>query len=335
MLFSVIIPVWNRRAEVADLLESLLKQPDKEVFEVVVVDDGSTDPCGDIVESYKAKGLNARYFFKQNEGRSPARNYGIDHSSGEWLIFFDSDCVIPPGYFQKVENELRNRPDVFCYGGPDAAADNFTPLQKAINVAMTSPLTTGGIRGRKRSIGGNFIPRTFNMGFRREVYDKVGGFREMFSEDIDMSTRIRQAGFATTLLPDCPVWHKRRVSLKGFLRQTWVFGMSRITLNTLYPGSMKLVHTLPAVAVITALILVLLAIFVSPWWLLPMGLWIVLVWLAALAQSRSRRVSLLAIPASMVQIAGYGCGFIQASLRKFFNGGGRDEDLEIKLRKGK
>ena len=329
-MFSIIIPVWNRRDEVRDLLASLLAQTDKSAFEVVIVEDGSTDPCRDIVEDYAAKGLNAKYFFKENEGRSPARNFGIDHSSGSWLIFFDSDCVIPPDYFAHLSQLITQNPDIDCFGGPDAASDSFTPLQKAINVAMTSPLTTGGIRGRKRSIGGSFVPRTFNMGFRRDVYNKVGGFREMFSEDIDMSTRIRQAGFKTTLFADLPVWHKRRVSFRGFLRQTWVFGMSRITLNILYPGSMKLVHTLPAVAVVCALALVVLAIVCSPWFLAPIGLWLLLVWVGALLQSRSLKVSLLAVPASVIQIVGYGTGFLQAALR-----GRRNEARERTLRQGK
>lgn len=87
-----------------------------------------------------------------------------------------------------------------CFGGPDAADESFTTTQKAINHAMTSFLTTGGIRGGKVRLE-KFTPRTFNMGFSRRVYKAVGGFREMFSEDIDMSTRIRLAGFPSGCIP--------------------------------------------------------------------------------------------------------------------------------------
>lgn len=71
--YSVIVPVYNRPAEVEELLDSLLRQTARN-FEVIIVEDGSTVPCGDIVDKYVAKGLNARYFPKGNEGRSIARN---------------------------------------------------------------------------------------------------------------------------------------------------------------------------------------------------------------------------------------------------------------------
>ena len=209
--YSVIVPVYNRPGEVAELLASLLSQTSKD-FEVVIVEDGSTVPCGDIVREYAAKGLNARYFSKENEGRSIARNYGLERAVGEYFIFFDSDCVIPADYFSKLAKFRKSHP-YDAFGGPDAADSSFSTTQKAINFAMTSFLTTGGIRGGRVSLE-KFTPRTFNMGFSRKVYEKVGGFREMFSEDIDMSTRIRLAGFTIGLYPDLPVYHQRRVDFR-------------------------------------------------------------------------------------------------------------------------
>lgn len=266
--YSVIVPVYNRIDEVDDLLRSLAAQTYTD-FEVIIVEDGSTLPCKDAVDKYAAQ-LDVKYFYKSNEGRSIARNHGIEHSTGDYLIFFDSDCVIPPGYFATLHARLSDTP-LDCFGGPDAAHSSFTPTQKAISFAMTSFLTTGGIRGGKMQME-KFVPRSFNMGYSREVYDKVGGFREMFSEDIDMSTRIRQGGFSIGLIRDAFVYHKRRIDFKKFWRQVHVFGMSRITLKLLYPDSLKLVHTLPAIAVIAGIILVLLSIFLSPWWLLPLSL---------------------------------------------------------------
>ena len=262
--FSVIVPVYNRPAEVRDLVDSLLAQTDCD-FELVIVEDGSTVPCREIVEDAIARGLDAQYFYKDNEGRSIARNYGLERARGEYFIFFDSDCVIPPDYFATVSRELDARP-LDCFGGPDAAHESFTDVQKAINYSMTSFLTTGGIRGGKIQLE-KFVPRTFNMGISRAVYERVGGFREMFSEDIDMSTRIRQAGFSIGLIHPAYVWHKRRIDWKKFFRQVYVFGMSRITLKILYPDSLKLVHLLPAVFVLGVVALVLLGIFVSTSWL--------------------------------------------------------------------
>ena len=248
-------------------------------------------------------------------------------------MFFDSDCVIPRDYFAILSAELDRQP-LDCFGGPDAAHESFTPVQKAISFAMTSFLTTGGIRGGKVQME-KFVPRSFNMGYSRKVYDTVGGFREMFSEDIDMSTRIRQAGFSIGLIHPAHVFHKRRVDFARFWRQVYVFGMSRITLKLLYPDSLKLVHTLPALAVIIGVLLVLLGIFVTPWFLLPIGIYLLAIFLSAWIATRSLGIALRAVPASVVQICGYGCGFIKAFFTKIILRRGRNIEEEIKIRKGK
>lgn len=330
--YSIIIPVYNRPAEVDDLLSSLAAQPEPHDFETVIVEDGSTVPCRDVVLRYSGQ-LDIKYFQKENEGRSIARNYGIERSTGSMLLFFDSDCVIPQGYFTRLSRALDETGAQF-FGGPDTAHESFSTTQKAINYAMTSFLTTGGIRGGKHSME-KFVPRTFNMGFTREVYNRVGGFREMFSEDIDMSTRINRAGYQAVLVRDAAVYHKRRIDFRKFLRQVHVFGMSRITLKLLYPGSLKLVHTLPAVAVVLGLAMLALGIFVSPWWLLPLGLYLLALFTGALAATRSVSIALQAVPAGVIQIAGYGTGFIRAWFTKILMGRGRDINQEIMMRKGK
>ncbi len=329
--FSVIVPVYNRIDEVRDLLQSLSVQDNKN-FELIIVEDGSSIPCKDVVEEYKGN-VDVKYYFKENEGRSIARNYGLERATGDYFIFFDSDCVIPSDYFSKLSKALDLKP-LDCFGGPDTAHESFSDTQKAINYSMTSFLTTGGIRGGKIQLE-KFTPRTFNMGFSRKVYDKVGGFREMFSEDIDMSTRIKHAGFSIGLIRETSVFHKRRVDFKKFLRQVYVFGMSRITLYLLYPGTLKLVHWLPALAVIGAVCLLLASVFLSPWFLLPLGLYLFAVWLSALMSTKSFKIACLSVPASIIQLGGYGCGFIKAYTVKILLGHGRDIEQEIYLRKGK
>lgn len=328
--FSVIVPVYNRVDEVRDLLDSLKRQTLKN-FELVIVEDGSTQPCEEVVKN--VPDLRVRYFYKENEGRSIARNYGLERAVGDYFIFFDSDCVIPEDYFAVLSRELDANP-ADCFGGPDSAHSSFTSTQKAINFAMTSFLTTGGIRGGKVSLE-KFVPRTFNMGFSRKVYERVGGFREMFSEDIDMSTRIRNAGFSIVLIRPAYVYHKRRVDFRKFLRQVYVFGMSRITLKLLYPGSLKTVHALPAVAIIIGLALLVLSITVSPWFLLPLGLYLAAIFVSAFVSTRSAVIAVKALPASVIQICGYGCGFLKAYFFKILLGRGRDVEEEILMRKGK
>ena len=328
--FSVIVPVYNRRDEVNDLLASLVKQTDKD-FEIILVEDGSTERCDDIAERY-SQDLNLQYFWKENEGRSIARNYGLERATGQYFVFFDSDCVIPPDYFKTLGKELADN-YVPCFGGPDAASDDFTDVQKAISFSMTSFLTTGGIRGGKVQME-KFVPRSFNMGYSREVYEKVGGFREMFSEDIDMSTRVRQAGFDIRLIRPAFVYHKRRTSLAKFARQTYVFGMSRITLKLLYPDSLKAVHCLPAVFLAGCTALLLLSLW-HWWFILPIILYAVMLFIAALFQTKNLKIACLAVAASFTQLCSYGWGFIKAWVWKILLRHGRDIEQEVEMRRGK
>lgn len=328
--FSIIVPVYNRPDEINDLLKSLDQQTDKD-FEIVIVEDGSTVRCGKQCESFK-KSIRIKYFYKDNEGRSIARNYGMDRADGDFFIFVDSDCILPPDYIASLKKAIAEKP-ADCFGGPDAAHESFSDTQKAINYAMTSFLTTGGIRGGKMSME-KFTPRTFNMGFSRKVWEKVGGFREMFSEDIDMSTRIRLAGFSITLYPDVAVFHKRRVNFKKFWRQVHVFGMSRITLQLLYPGSMKAVHWLPALFVVGALAMLIGACFCK-WLILPLIIYILALWIWGIISTRSLKIGTMGVGAAMVQLSGYGTGFIRAYVWKILLRHGRDIDDEIERRRGK
>lgn len=331
MRFSIIVPVYNRPAEVADLLASLAAQTDQG-FEAVIVEDGSTVPCREVC--MRAAGtVDIKYYAKENEGRSIARNYGMERAGGSYFIFVDSDCILPPEYIATLRRELKAHP-ADCFGGPDAAHSSFTTTQKAINYSMTSFLTTGGIRGGKIQME-KFVPRTFNMGFSRRVWEKVGGFREMFSEDIDMSTRIRLAGFTIALLRPVYVYHKRRVSLRKFWHQVHVFGMSRITLQLLYPGSMKLVHWLPAVFTLGAVALILLAIFWRWWCILPLAAYLLAVWITAIVATRSLKIGSLAVITSLIQLLGYGTGFLSAYTWKILLRHGRNEAQEVEMRRGK
>ena len=111
--------------------------------------------------------------------------------------------------------------------------------------------------------------------------------------------------------------------------------MSRITLKLLYPGSLKVVHALPALAVIIGLVLVVLSAAVSPWFLLPLGLYLIAIFVSALVSTRSPVIAVKALPASVIQICGYGCGFLKAYFLKIVLGRGRDVEEEILMRKEK
>ena len=310
--FSIIIPVYNRPDEVDELLESLSKQTYLN-FEVLLIEDGSSKKCDLIARKY-SNDLNIRYYYKDNSGRSETRNYGMEKAAGEYFVFFDSDCVIPPFYFEKIKKTLSNN-YTDSYGGPDKADKSFSDLQKAISFSMTSFLTTGGIRGSKGVKMERFVPRTFNMGFSKEVYEKVGGFKDMFGEDIDLSLRIRNNGYSCQLISDAYVYHKRRVNLNSFYRQVHVFGMARISLYMIHPSSLKLVHTLPALFTAASLLMLFLS-FYNIWLLFPLLFYFLLIFITSSLEYKKLSIGLISIATTAIQLYGYGWGFIKSYFKK-------------------
>ena len=310
MKYSIIVPVYNRPDEVDELLASLLHQEEKD-FEVIVVEDGSQVPCGDVCQRYAGQ-MELRYYEKPNSGPGQSRNYGAERAKGEYLLILDSDVVVPPGYLKAISEDLERQP-ADAFGGPDCSHPSFTDIQKAISYSMTSFFTTGGIRGGKKKLD-KFYPRSFNMGIRRDVYLRLGGFSRMrFGEDIDFSIRIFQAGCHCRLFPGAWVWHKRRTDFRKFWRQVFNSGIARINLYKKYPDSLKLVHLLPMVFTVGVAALLLLALVLcAPWPLLPLLFYALIVFLDASAKEKSPKIGLLSIAAAFIQLTGYGCGFLQA-----------------------
>ena len=308
MKYSIIIPVYNRPEEVEELLESLKDQHYQD-FEVLIVEDGSQEPCKEVVEGYEAT-LPVRYFQKENEGPGPTRNYGADRAEGDYLLFFDSDCLIPSGYLEEIDRELTTEA-VDAFGGPDASHPSFKPIQKAISYSMTSFFTTGGIRGGKEKMD-RFYPRSFNMGISREVYRATGGFSRLrFGEDLDFSIRIIREGFNTRLFPRAFVYHKRRTNFRQFFKQVYNSGIARINLHKRHKGTLKPVHLLPALFTLGSLLLILLA-FINLYFLLPLLIFALLIFLDASLRYKSLRIGMLSVAASFIQLFGYGLGFMKA-----------------------
>jgi GT2 family glycosyltransferase len=272
------------------------------------VEDGSTLKCEDICNEF-ADRLNIKYFFKENSGRSDTRNYGMERASGNYFIIFDSDCIMPQQYVETVKNYLKDN-YVDCFGGPDAADASFSNVQKAISYAMTSFFTTGGIRGAMKNPE-KFSPRSFNMGISKVAFEKVGGFKNMIGEDIDFSYRVKQAGFKTMLFKEAFVYHKRRVSFKKFFRQVNTFGKGRVVLNSIHKGLLKPVHLLPTAFVLGHFLLILLAlIFLNFWFLLPIPIFVLFIFVDALVKTKSPKIAFLSIIASYMQLFGYGLGML-------------------------
>lgn len=337
MKYSIIVPVFNRPDEVDELLSSLLNQTFTD-FEVLIVEDGSQKPCDEVCNKY-ADRLDLHYFMKPNSGPGQSRNYGAERAKGEYLLILDSDVVLPKGYLNAIEEELKREP-ADAFGGSDAAHESFTDTQKAISYSMTSFFTTGGIRGGKKKLD-KFYPRSFNMGIRRDVYMELEGFSKMrFGEDIDFSIRIFKAGKRCRLFPEAWVWHKRRTDFRKFYRQVYNSGIARINLYKKYPESLKLVHLLPMVFTVGVIFLALLlciglffsfapslssaskaiGLFICICAIIPVLLYSLLILLDSTLQNKSIKIGFLSIRAAFVQLMGYGFGFLEAWWKRCVKG---------------
>jgi cellulose synthase/poly-beta-1,6-N-acetylglucosamine synthase-like glycosyltransferase len=318
--YSFIIPTYNRPDEVAELLDSLIIQTYKD-FEVIIADGSPGSQVKDIVTKYQHK-LKLIYLYEKNLGISESRNWGASKASGQYLIFLDSDCITPQAYLQTIDKFLNETP-VDVFGGPDAMHESFSPVQKAISYAMTSPFTTGGIRGRKKHMG-KYQPRSFNMGILREAFNKVGGFSGLkVSEDIDLSMRLDKAGYRTALIPDAFVYHKRRSNFYKFYKQINSFGRGRVDLFVRHSNAIKIVHLLPSLFLVYNVVGILSLLFgLKPFLLYTTSIIIysLLIFMHALYILKLPRLAFLALVASFIMLFGYGFGMISNLFERFIAG---------------
>lgn len=309
--FSIIIPVYNRPQELDELLRSLSKQNYKKPFEVIVVEDGSEIPSEEICFEFDNH-LNINYLTKKNSGPGLSRNFGANHAKGNYLIFLDSDCIVPNSYLKEVEHQLQeNYTDAF--GGRDQSHSSFSTLQKAINYSMTSLFTTGGIRGNKKTVG-RFQPRSFNMGVSKIVFEKLNGFGSMrVGEDVDLTLRIWKAGFQTQLIKNAAVFHKRRTTMIAFIKQTYAFGKGRACLNKIHPETRKITYWFPSIFILTFLIVALVACFQNYLFLLLYAVYLSIILFDATLKNQSLKVGFLSLATTICQFSGYGVGFMRGN----------------------
>jgi glycosyltransferase involved in cell wall biosynthesis len=313
MLFSLIIPVYNRPDEVDELLESLSQSDYNEDFEIVIIEDGSSLRCEDVVRKYESK-LIISYYYKDNSGPGDSRNYGMKKAKGDYFIIFDSDCIIPKQYLTEVDKALKQN-YVDCFGGPDKALDSFSDIQKAINFAMTSFLTTGGIRGGSEKID-KFQPRSFNMGLSRKAFEASHGFGNIHpGEDPDLSIRLWNLGFETKLFSNAFVYHKRRIDWDKFSIQVNKFGKARPILNSWYPQYNKLTFFFPSVFIMGFFISVLLLVFNFDHLLQLYFVYFLVLFLVSTYQNKSVKIGYLSLIAVWKQFYGYGIGFIESFIK--------------------
>ncbi len=309
--FSFIIPVYNRPQEIKELLESFTELLFTEDYEIVIIEDGSSETSEAIVNTFK-DALNIAYYYKENSGPGASRNYGMKKAKGNYFIILDSDCLLPPHYLNTVNQFLTNN-FYHCYGGADAAHSSFTALQKAINYVMTSFLTTGGIRGSENSVS-NFEPRSFNMGISKQAFEKTGGFAKIHpGEDPDLSQRILKAGYKTTFIPNAYVYHKRRISWKKFYSQVQKFGMVRPILNKWHPEASKLTFWFPTLFVFFTIMSIVGSLLFNWIIIIPLSLYMLMIFLDSSVKNKNMYIGALSIGALFIQFFGYGLAFLKST----------------------
>lgn len=309
--FSFIIPVYNRPEEIYELLQSFTELEGDFDYSICIVEDGSSISSEKIIEQFAGQ-LNISYYFKENSGPGDSRNYGMSRAPGNYFIILDSDVLLPKDYLQVVNRSLSDH-YTDCFGGPDAAHSSFSNLQKAINFAMTSFITTGGIRGGKDS--GKFEPRSFNMGLSKNAFEASGGFGTIHpGEDPDLSLRLLNLGFKSKLIKDAYVYHKRRISWAKYYQQVYKFGMVRPILNTWHPNSERFIFWLPTLFALGFVLSILLFLFQINWLLYLYIIYFVIAFITALIESKKITIAFLAVFAIGVQFFGYGYGFLKSTL---------------------
>jgi glycosyltransferase involved in cell wall biosynthesis len=312
MNFSFIIPVYNRPDETKELLDSLAIQSDLD-FEVVIVEDGSKNTSEEVINKFSSK-LNIKYLFKENTGPGDSRNYGMKRASGDYFIILDSDCILPTSYFENVKKGLK-QDYVDCFGAPDKALDSFSDVQKAINYAMTSFFTTGGIRGGSEKVE-KFQPRSFNMGLSKKAFEESDGFGNIHpGEDPDLSIRLWKKGYETTLIKEAFVYHKRRIDWNKFFIQVNKFGKARPILDSWYPEYSKITFWFPSLFLVGTLFAIITAFFQI---YLPISLlfaYFLMIFIDSTIKNKSVKVGMLSVIATFIQFYGYGKGYLLSFIK--------------------
>jgi len=311
--YSFIIPVYNRPDEIEELLISMTTLQFTKPFEIVIVEDGSTLSSEHMVAKFSDK-LNISYYKKENSGPGDSRNYGMQKAKGNYFLILDSDCILSENYLIEIDKSL-NKNYVDCFGGPDAAHESFSDIQKAINYVMTSFFTTGGIRGGKKSVD-TFQPRSFNMGLSREAFVATGGFGKIHpGEDPDLTIRLWKSGYKTKLIPEAFVYHKRRVSWSKFHIQVQKFGKCRPILNHWHPETKKITYWFPTLFVAGVLFTIVSMLLSHYLFALLMGVYIILIFIDSSIKNNSVKIGVLSVLALFIQFFGYGFGFLESTIK--------------------
>ena len=223
---SVVICAYNAEPTMEACLTSLqaLRYP---AFEVIVVDDGSTDRTGAIADRFE--GIHVIH--QENKGLSAARNVGIAASLGEIVAFTDSDCVVDPDWLHYLVATFLQT-GLRAVGGP-----NLPPPEDSVVAACVAASPGGPQHVLLDDVEAEHIPGC-NMAFRREVLNEIGGFDPIYrsaGDDVDVCWRLQDRGYRIGFSPAAMVWHFRRNTMRAYIGQQKGYGKAEALLYFRHP----------------------------------------------------------------------------------------------------
>lgn len=215
LFISIVIPVYNAEKTMANCLDSLVKV-DYPAYEIIVVDDGSTDNTSRIVAKY-----NVVYIKQKKSGAAAARNIGINKAKGDVIYFVDSDCIVPQENLRILEKHFKNT-NIVGVGG----------TYRSLNLeSLTSRFIDCEISYRHsyhklvRTFG------TYNAAFRKDTLEKKEGFDTSFrwasGEDFDLCFRLKRSGFKLVFDSNFYVWHHHPSTVWQYIKQQLKRGFTR------------------------------------------------------------------------------------------------------------
>lgn len=218
---SVVIPVKNEEKIVGSLLSSLLNQNYNGWYEIIVVDDHSTDNTIDIIKTFIKTSKKVKYFKSNGIGPAAARNIGIKKSKGEIVLFTDGDCIVPKDWVSRISKHFDSE-QTSGIGGKTEPFETNTFVSR-LNDAIFS------YRYANTSRGDVNVVYTSNAAFRKDILMKINGFDKNFNkangEDLDLCYRVLDASGKIVFDPNISVKHEYPSSFRKFMKKEFMNGV--------------------------------------------------------------------------------------------------------------
>jgi glycosyltransferase involved in cell wall biosynthesis len=259
---SVIIPTHNGENRISRCLEALLEQRTSHAYEIIVVDDGSTDQTAEVVGSYPS----VKLIPQKQAGPAGARNNGVKNACGDVILFTDDDCVPLNDWIDKMVRPFDDPETVGSKGV-------YLTAQKELISRFIQQEYEEKYERLSKSDGINLVD-TYSAGFRREIFLKIGGYDESFAvpsvEDRDFSYKLWTLGYKMVFVPEAKVYHTHAAGLWNYTRKKFKNGYWGVMSMMKYPGTIANASDTP----LTQKVQVILAGLIAPGILLPIfGSW--------------------------------------------------------------